>query len=148
MKKLSHTDSEGRARMVDVGSKPESNRTARAEGVIILSPATVDLIKKNEIKKGDVLTLSEIAGLQAAKKTAELIPLCHNIIINNITVTAKLEDSGVRVECIVKSQGKTGVEMEALTGVSIALLAVYDMCKAVDKEMVIKNIRLIEKTKE
>ncbi len=134
--------------MVDVGSKPESNRTARAAGAIVLSPSTVGLIKKNEIKKGDVLTLAEIAGVQAAKRTPELIPLCHNIILNKISVTAELDNAGVRVECIVNSHGKTGVEMEALTGVSVALLAVYDMCKAVDKEMMIKDIRLIEKTKK
>ena len=147
MKKFSHTDDQGRARMVDVGNKPDSNRTARAEGSIRLSPYTVELIKKNEIEKGDVLTVAEIAGVQAAKKTPELIPLCHNITLNKINVTAVLGKNGVTAECEVKCTGKTGVEMEALTGVSVALLTVYDMCKAVDKDMVISNIHLIEKTK-
>ena len=148
MKKLTHTDNKGRARMVDVGNKPDSDRTARAMGSIKLSSSTVDLIETNEIKKGDVLTVAEIAGVQAAKKTSDLVPLCHNITLNKITVSATLDNSGVNVECEVKCRGTTGVEMEALTGTSVALLTVYDMCKAVDKEMVINNIRLIEKTKK
>ncbi len=134
--------------MVDVGNKPDSDRTARAVGSIKLSSSTVDLIEKNEMKKGDVLTVAEIAGVQAAKKTSDLVPLCHNITLNKITVTATLDTNGVNVECEVKCRGTTGVEMEALTGTSVALLTVYDMCKAVDKEMVINNIRLIEKTKK
>jgi len=148
MQKLSHTDDQGRARMVDVGNKPDSDRIARAEGSIQLSPSTMELIEKNEIEKGDVLTVAEIAGVQAAKKTSELIPLCHNITLSNINVTAVLGKKGVTAECEVKCTGKTGVEMEALTGVSVALLTVYDMCKAVDKGMVIGDIHLVEKTKK
>jgi len=148
MKKLSHTDEQGRAQMVGVGSKPDSERAARAEGSIRLSPSTVALIEQNEIKKGDVLTVAEIAGVQAAKRTSELIPLCHNILLNRVSVRATLEKTGVKVECIAESHGKTGVEMEALTGVSVALLAVYDMCKAVDKEMLISDIKLLEKIKK
>ncbi|HDZ40145.1 MAG TPA: cyclic pyranopterin monophosphate synthase MoaC, partial [Bacteroidetes bacterium] len=141
-------DREGRARMVNVADKPDSTRVARAAGSIRLLPGTVDLIRKNEMKKGDVLTVAEIAGVQAAKKTSELIPLCHNIVLNKVAVTATLDESGVNVECIAESFGKTGVEMEALTGVSVALLTVYDMCKAVDKEMLINNVRLTEKIKK
>ncbi len=148
MKKLSHTDKQGRARMVDVGDKPDSTRLAKASGFIKLSPGTLELIRKNELKKGDVITTAEIAGVQAAKKTYELIPLCHNINLDKITVTGFLTEDGLRVESEVKCTGKTGVEMEALTAVSVALLTVYDMCKAVDKEMVISGIRLIEKTKK
>ena len=148
MKRLSHTDEKGRAQMVGVGSKPDSKRTARAAGSIRLSPSTVELIEQNEIKKGDVLTVAEIAGLQAAKKTAELIPLCHNILLDRVSVRATLEKTGLSIECVAESHGKTGVEMEALTGVSVALLAVYDMCKAVDKEMLISDVHLLEKTKK
>ncbi|MGM0666228.1 MAG: cyclic pyranopterin monophosphate synthase MoaC [Bacteroidota bacterium] len=148
MKDLSHTDSQGRARMVNVGDKPDSTRVARAAGSIKLLPSTVELIRKNEMKKGDVLTVAEIAGVQAAKKTSELIPLCHNIVLNRLSVTATLDKTGVKVECIAESYGKTGVEMEALTGASVALLAVYDMCKAVDKEMLITDVYLLEKTKK
>jgi len=148
MKKLSHTDKQGRARMVDVGDKPDSTRVAKASGLIKLSPATLELVRKNELKKGDVITTAEIAGVQAAKKTYELIPLCHNINLDKISVTGFLTEDGIRVESEVKCTGKTGVEMEALTAVSVAVLTVYDMCKAVDKEMVISGIRLIEKTKK
>ena len=147
MSKLSHTDTEGRARMVDVGAKPDQLREAKAIGHITLAEETISLIKENELKKGDVLTLAEVAGVQAAKKTYELIPLCHNILIDNIAVNALLDSSGVSVEAICRSHGKTGIEMEALTAVSIALLTVYDMCKAVDKGMIIDNIELKEKTK-
>ncbi len=148
MKELTHTDKKGRARMVDVGGKPESTRTARAAGSIQLSADTVELIRNNGMKKGDVLTVAEIAGVQAAKRTSELVPLCHNIMLSKVTVTASLDDSGVSVECEARCRARTGVEMEALTGVSVALLTVYDMCKAVDKKMVINNIRLLEKIKE
>ena len=147
MSKLSHTDKEGRARMVDVGDKPDQIREARAVGHITLAKNTIKLIKENELKKGDVLTLAEVAGVQAAKKTSELIPLCHNIFIDKISVSALLDLRGVKVESLCRSVGKTGIEMEALTAVSVALLTVYDMCKAVDKGMVIDNIELKEKTK-
>jgi len=134
--------------MVDVGNKPDSLRTAKAAGFVQLSADTVKMIQDNQVKKGDVLTVAEIAGVQAAKQTASLIPLCHNINLNKISLTAKLADTGVIVECEAKCNGKTGVEMEALTGVSVALLTVYDMCKAVDKKILIKDIYLIEKTKK
>ena len=147
MTKLSHTDSTGRACMVDVGDKPVQRRVARATGFIHLANETVRLVRENSLKKGDVLTVAEIAGVQAAKRTAELIPLCHNIGIDRIRVSARLDSDGIAVASEVRCIGKTGVEMEALTAVSVALLTVYDMCKAVDKNMTIDRIRLDEKTK-
>ncbi len=145
--KLTHIDEEGKARMVDVGNKPPQIRKAMAEGFIRLQAETVHLIKQNQIKKGDVLTIAEIAGIQAAKKTSELIPLCHPIALTKVAVKATLRDEGVHVTSQAKCIGQTGVEMEALTGVHIALLTVYDMCKAVDKKMQMEQIHLIEKTK-
>ena len=145
--RLSHTDESGRARMVDVGSKPDQLRIAKAEGRIILLPDTVRLIRENLMKKGDVLAVAEIAGIQAAKSTAALIPLCHNINLTSVKVLTGLTDTGVTISSEVHCIGQTGVEMEALTAVSIALLTIYDMCKAVDKEMRMEGIRLIEKTK-
>jgi cyclic pyranopterin phosphate synthase len=147
MKKLTHTDSQGNARMVDVGDKHLQLRIAKASGKILLSKDTLKLISEDSIKKGDVLTVAEIAGIQASKKTPELIPLCHNIILNNVQVIASMDANGVLVNSEVQSTGKTGVEMEALTAVSVALLTIYDMCKAVDKNMVIGEIKLLEKTK-
>ncbi|MFA4851718.1 MAG: cyclic pyranopterin monophosphate synthase MoaC [Bacteroidales bacterium] len=147
MKKLSHTDKKGKANMVDVGGKPQQLRIAKATGLIKLSAETITLVKQNNIKKGDVLTLAEIAGIQAAKRTFELIPLCHPLQITKVDVKAKLIKTGIVVDSEVKCIGQTGVEMEALTAVSVALLTIYDMCKAVDKNMVIKEIKLIEKTK-
>lgn len=144
---LTHIDKEGKANMVDVGNKPLQHRTALAEGFIRLQPETVQLIRENQIKKGDVLTVSEIAGIQAAKKTSELVPLCHPLSLTKVAVRATLKDQGVHVTCTAKCNGQTGVEMEALTGVQIALLTVYDMCKAVDKTMVMEEIHLIKKTK-
>lgn len=146
-KKLSHTNEAGKANMVDVGHKPDQVRTATAEGFIRLSAETADLIRQNQMKKGDVLTIAEIAGIQAAKRTSELIPLCHPLSITKIDVKTQLVDEGVLVTGSARCTGKTGIEMEALTAVSVALLTIYDMCKAVDKSMVISNIRLIEKTK-
>lgn len=133
--------------MVDVGHKPDQVREARAVGHITLAKETIELIRDNEMKKGDVLTLAEVAGVQAAKKTFELIPLCHNILIDRVGVNAIIDKNGVSVEAICRSHGKTGIEMEAITAVSVALLTVYDMCKAVDKGMIIDNIELKEKTK-
>jgi cyclic pyranopterin phosphate synthase len=147
MKKLSHVDNKGKANMVDVGNKPEQLRIAKASGFIKLSSETLALIKQNEIKKGDVLTIAEIAGIQAAKKTSELIPLCHPLQLTKIDVKAILGNTGVKVTSEVKCIGQTGVEMEALTAVNIALLTVYDMCKAVDKKMEMGEIKLEEKTK-
>ena len=133
--------------MVDVGHKPDQLRVARAEGKILLSPDTISLIRENLIKKGDVITIAEIAGVQAAKKTAEMIPLCHQIQLTKIRVSGKVLDSGVLMESEIRCIAQTGVEMEALSAVCTALLTVYDMCKAVDKGMEIKEIKLIEKTK-
>ena len=147
MKKLSHTDDKGKARMVDVGAKPLQKRTAKAEGRIRLSAGTLQLIHENQIKKGDVLTLAEIAGIQAAKKTSELIPLCHPLQLTKVSVNTEVVKDGILVSGEASCVGQTGVEMEALTAVHIALLTIYDMCKAVDKEMVIGDIRLLEKTK-
>ena len=148
MKKFSHIDEKGKANMVDVGSKPMQTRTAVARGFIRLQPETVKLIRENQMKKGDVLTIAEIAGIQAAKKTSDLIPLCHPLQITKADVKEVLLEDGVEVTSTLRCIGQTGIEMEALTGVSVALLTVYDMCKAVDKVMVIKEVKLIEKTKE
>ena len=148
MSKLSHTDEKGKANMVDVGHKPDQVRTAWAEGKIILHKDTMKLIRENQMKKGDVLTIAEIAGIQGGKKTSELIPLCHPLLINKLDVKTELVEDGVIVKSLARCIGKTGIEMEALTAVNIALLTIYDMCKAVDKDMVMSNVRLIEKVKE
>jgi len=147
MKKLSHTDTKGKARMVDVGEKPVQSRTAIASGKIILQPATIKLIKENGMKKGEVLSIAEFAGIMGAKKTSELIPLCHPLLLTDVQVSAMLIKNGVEISATVKCQGQTGVEMEALTAVSVGLLTVYDMCKAVDKTMVMQDIQLVSKTK-
>ena len=147
MNELSHIDPQGRANMVDVGAKPDQVRIARASGFIALQPETIRLIKENLVKKGDVITVAEIAGIQAAKETSRLIPLCHNLMITKVEVKGHVKDDGIAMESMVKCTGKTGVEMEALTAVSVALLTIYDMCKAVDKTMVIKEIRLDFKEK-
>lgn len=146
--KLTHIDEKGKANMVDVAGKPQQTRTALAEGFIYLQTETVALIRENQMKKGDVLTVSEIAGIQAAKKTSELIPLCHPIMLTKVSVKATLKENGVHVSCMAKCIGQTGVEMEALTGVQVSLLTVYDMCKAVDKVMHMENVHLIEKIKK
>ncbi len=148
MNKLSHTDKKGRAAMVDTGNKPIQRRKAVAEGMILLQPGTIRLIRENEIKKGDVLSIAEFAGIQGGKQTSSLIPLCHPLLINKIDVRAEITDKGVRVLSEVQCNGQTGVEMEALTAVNIALLTVYDMCKAVDKEMTITGIKLLSKEKQ
>jgi cyclic pyranopterin phosphate synthase len=148
MDELTHIDEAGRARMVDVGAKAPQRRTARAEGFIALADETIRLIRENKMKKGDVLTVAQIAGIQAAKRTAELIPLCHTLSLEDVDVQMTIDVGGVRAESVVRCTGKTGVEMEALTAVSVALLAVYDMCKAVDADMRIGEVHLIEKVKE
>jgi cyclic pyranopterin monophosphate synthase len=147
MKKFSHVSDEGKAKMVDVGKKPEQIRIARAVGHIMLMPETIELIRENKMKKGDVLTVAEIAGIQGGKRTSELIPLCHPLQITKIDVKASLDDTGVFVETEARCIGQTGIEMEALTAAGIALLTIYDMCKAVDKQMIISEVRLIEKIK-
>ncbi len=147
MNKLTHVDDSGRIRMVDVGKKPIRLRIAIAEGRITLSPETLDLIDRALIKKGDVMTAAEIAGIQAAKRTAELIPLCHPLITDHVSVSGTREETGIRIHAEVRCMGKTGAEMEALTAVTVALLTIYDMCKAVDKQMVIHEVHLIKKEK-
>jgi cyclic pyranopterin phosphate synthase len=144
---LSHIDAEGRARMVDVGHKKPQRRVARAAGTIRLARETCALVRDRRIAKGNVLTVAEIAGIQAAKCTGELIPLCHPLTLDHVGVTLELGDDGVTATSEVSCTGKTGVEMEALTAVSVALLTIYDMCKAVDKQMEIGPIKLLEKVK-
>lgn len=147
MNQLSHLNNDGKANMVDVGGKPEQTRVAKASGFIHLQPETLSLINENLIKKGDVLTIAEIAGIQAAKETSRLIPLCHTLLLNQVEVKSTVKIDGILMESTVKCTGKTGVEMEALTAVSVALLTVYDMCKAVDKQMKITSIQLDFKEK-
>lgn len=147
--KLSHLDQAGRARMVDVGDKPLMDRTAVATGTIRMSPEAFRRVAEEAIAKGDVLAVSEVAGTLAAKRTAELIPLCHPLGLDHVEVEATLDESlpGVRVRAAVRTVGRTGVEMEALTAVAVALLTVYDMVKAVDAGMAIGDVRLVEKKK-
>ena len=147
MTKLLHLNDKGEARMVDVSDKAATQRTARAEGFVAMAPATLALIEKGEAKKGDVLATARIAGIMAAKKTHELIPLCHPLSITKATVAFEVsrEPSGMRVTAEVKVSGQTGVEMEALTAASVACLTIYDMAKAIERGMRIENIRLVEK---
>jgi cyclic pyranopterin phosphate synthase len=144
---LSHIDSKGNARMVDVSEKPDTFRVAIAQGEIKMKPETLALVRSGSVKKGDVLTVAQIAGILAAKHTSDLIPMCHQLPLSRIDVQLELDDSlpGVVITATTKVTGKTGVEMEALMAVSIAALTIYDMAKAVEKTMVIQNIRLIEK---
>jgi cyclic pyranopterin phosphate synthase len=148
MQKLTHTDKHGKAVMVDVGDKDIQLRIAKARGHIKLAAETIRLLRENLLKKGDVLTVAQLAGINAAKQTSLLIPLCHNIVLDNVKVDAIADSTGVKIESEVRCTGKTGVEMEALTAVTVALLTVYDMCKAVDKNMVIEKISLTEKIKK
>ena len=145
--KLTHLDEQGRADMVDVAGKPVTERIARAAGKVAMTAETLQLIREGDIKKGDVLSIARIAGIMAAKRAADLIPLCHPLPINMISLdlTVNESDSAIEIAASVKTSGKTGVEMEALTAVSVAALTVYDMAKAVDREMRITDIRLLEK---
>lgn len=145
--KLSHINKDGKARMVDVGAKQQQLRVAKAKGHITLSAETRKQIAENNNKKGDVLTVAEIAGIQAAKQTSNLIPLCHTLLLTKVKIKAQLDETGVTITSDVRCIGQTGVEMEALTGVSVGLLTIYDMCKAVDKNMVIDNTELVSKDK-
>jgi cyclic pyranopterin phosphate synthase len=147
MNRLTHLADDGSAQMVDVSAKKLSAREAVAAGKIHLRQETLDLIAKNQIGKGNVLTVARIAGIQAAKQTAQLIPLCHNLNLSHVEIEIATSPSGLEVQCVARTVAQTGVEMEALTGVTIALLTIYDMCKAVDKEMRITDIRLLKKTK-
>ena len=145
--RLTHLNEAGQARMVDVSAKPDSRRFAVAEGRLTCAPTTIELLRTKALPKGDVLTVAKIAGILAAKSTSTLIPLCHPLALNNVEVAFTVESDGVVIRASVRCTGKTGVEMEALTAVSVAALTVYDMCKAVDKAMSIGGIRVVEKTK-
>jgi cyclic pyranopterin monophosphate synthase len=146
--KLTHLDEQGRARMVDVGNKPVSERTAVAEGAVRMSREAFDVVAAQGLAKGDVLAVAEVAGTMGAKRTGDLIPLCHPLSLALIQVEARLEPElpGVRINALAKASGRTGVEMEALTAVAVACLTVYDMVKAVDRGMVIEEVRLLSKT--
>ena len=145
--KLTHFDERGAARMVDVGAKSETHRTATAAGFIRMLPATLEVVASGTAKKGDVLGVARIAAIQAAKKTSDLVPLCHPVPLTSVNVDFTLHKKGSRIECraTVECTARTGVEMEALTAVQVALLTIYDMCKAVDRGMTMEGIRLLEK---
>lgn len=145
MSKLSHLDDRGNARMVDIGGKADTQRIAIASGRICMSPVALDAIRGGEVPKGDVLATARIAGIMAAKRTAELIPLCHPLALDAVTIDFAFEDDALRATATASLTGRTGVEMEAMAAVSIALLTIYDMAKAIDKGMVIEDVRLIEK---
>jgi len=147
-KQLSHIDTSGNARMVDVGNKKIQRRTALASGMIHMAEHTIQSIKDDQVRKGNVLAVARVAGIQAVKATSSLIPMCHPLPLDSINIDFEYYDEGIRATCTVSCQARTGVEMEALTGVSVALLTVYDMCKAIDKEMVLDQIRLLKKQKE
>jgi cyclic pyranopterin phosphate synthase len=147
MSQLTHLDSAGHAHMVDVGGKPEQKRTAVAAGRVIMTTATRDLIIAGGLPKGDVLAVARIAGIMAAKKTADIIPLCHPLALTAVDVQLDAEESGIAIVATASITGRTGVEMEALTAVSVAALTIYDMCKAVERTMQISDIRLIRKEK-
>ena len=146
MSSFSHIDEQGKSRMVDVTDKPHSVRTARASGVVKTSVELLSLLREGKIRKGNPLDVAKVAGIMAAKNTAHLIPLCHPLSLTHVDVAFQLLDDGIRLEATVTAKGKTGVEMEALTAVAVAALTLYDMCKAVDREMTITDIVLSEKT--
>lgn len=146
--KFTHVNEKGEARMVDVGHKPDQVRYATASGKIFLKEKTLQLIRNNSVEKGDIFPVARIAGIQAAKQTASLIPLCHTLLLNSVSVDFCMEPDGIRVTATTRCTGKTGVEMEALTAASVALLTIYDMCKAVDNRMIIGEIKLLEKIKQ
>lgn len=146
MNKLTHFDDKGNARMVNVGEKPETLRVAIARGHVTATPETLQLIAKQRIKKGDVLEIARLAGIMAAKHTGTLIPLCHPLALTSVRVALAIVDEHIEIEAEVQTVGRTGVEMEALTAVSVAGLTVYDMCKSVDRAMRISEIRLVKKT--
>lgn len=145
---FSHLDAEGQARMVNVGAKPVQRRRAVAEGRLLCAPATIRALKARALPKGDVLTVAQVAGIQAAKRTADLIPLCHPLPLCHVEVSFRVLRNAIVIHCTAETAAQTGVEMEALTGVSVAALTLYDMCKAVDKAMRLEGIHLVEKTKQ
>ncbi len=144
---FTHFNENGKAKMVDVGEKDETKRVAIARGTIKMNRETLIKVKEGQMKKGDVIAVAQVAGIMGAKKTSDIIPMCHNILINGVDLSFEIneEESSIIIEAEAKTTGKTGVEMEALSAVSIAALTIYDMCKAIDKEMVIDNIRLVKK---
>lgn len=144
--KLSHVDENGKANMVDVSDKDVTKRIAKASGKISVSSDVISAIKDNQVKKGDVFSTARIAGIMGAKKTSELIPLCHNLLLDNVEIEFEIKENDIHCECTVTLEERTGAEMEALNGVNVALLTVYDMCKAIDKTMVIGDIKLEEKS--
>ena len=144
--KLTHIDENGKAQMVDVGNKEDTKRSATASGKVFMSVETIEALKKQEFQKGDVLGVARVAGIQAAKKTFDLIPLCHPLAVNFVSVDFRIGESHVEIETTVEIFGKTGVEMEALTACTITALTIYDMCKAMDKSISIEEIKLLEKT--
>jgi len=146
-KKLSHLDAKGEARMVDVGGKPVVARVATAEALLVCAAGTIRLLKRQALPKGDVLAVARVAGIQAAKQTAGLIPLCHVLPLDAVGVEFAIRPRGVKVVCTVRTQARTGVEMEALTGATVAALTLYDMCKAVDKAMRVEGVRVVKKAK-
>jgi cyclic pyranopterin monophosphate synthase len=146
--KFSHIAEDGSVRMVDVSSKPISKRVATAEAVIGLQPKTIEKIDSHEVAKGNVLATARIAAIQAVKRTGELIPLCHPLPVHHVQVEFEQRSDGIRIECQVTTAAQTGVEMEALTGATVAALTIYDMCKAIDKGMVIFGVRLVSKFKQ
>ena len=145
--KFSHLDETGTARMVDVGSKPVQHRRAVASAQLVCQPATIRALRAKALPKGDVLAVANVAGIQAAKRTAELIPLCHSLPLDQVQIAFRIRKDRIEVTCTAETHSKTGVEMEALTGASVAALTLYDMCKAVDKTMRIEGICVLEKTK-
>jgi cyclic pyranopterin monophosphate synthase len=147
MNRLSHVRSDGRVRMVDVSAKPQSFRTAIATGKIKIKRATADAISRNRVGKGNVFATAQIAGIQAAKRAAEMIPLCHPLPLSNVEIDFEMKNGTVSATCSARTTAQTGVEMEALVGAAIALLTIYDMCKAIDKEMEISDVRLVKKEK-
>ncbi len=148
MEELTHLDESGRPRMVDISSKPDTQREAVARGQVSLKPATLNLLKQGSLPKGDVLTVAQLAGIMAAKRTPELIPLCHPLLLGDVQLELSLDEANslVEIAATVKSLGKTGVEMEALTAVAVAALTIYDMCKSADRSLKIENIRLVKKS--
>jgi len=148
MKKLTHMDESGRPKMVNISEKPDTHRQAVAKGLVRMQPATLELIKKGQMAKGDVLSTAQLAGIMATKQTPNLIPLCHPILISDVRIEFNIDDkeSTVEITATVESTGKTGVEMEALTATAVTALTIYDMCKAVDRGMRIENIRLVKKS--
>ena len=147
MKKFSHLNKKGEARMVDVGSKPVVDREATAEATLVCLAATIRLLKKEALPKGDVLAVARIAGIQAAKQTASLVPLCHVLPLDSVKIDFEVKARAIKIRCTARTRARTGVEMEALTGASVAALTLYDMCKAADKTMRIDGLRLVKKLK-